>query len=396
MGYREYLNKFTMTEFIPDYLLDKAKPKNSDAKNPEAKKPAAKKSVSKVVKSGRVSKLRPTKKAPPSTAVNKPQATKKAAPRSRAASPQAPALTTRAMAKKQSEPSSAVSATPSTVSDSADSQNNNIQAIADNKLKTIQPAAKTTLAGQNKRKASSMDSEAPTDANKKIKRSATAVQAKQTKSTKTTVTAAAIATPTPASDLAAAQTLISVATPQKSATDKAKPKKNGKKSGAAGTGKPEKTRTKEQKWGDYLKNYVGNAKDAYQMLPDLAVPALGTQIDNVPVRPYTFNKGKVQAYGDGTGLHDREQELAREVGLSYDAYRQQKRMAFIGYAAMQLEGKKDFKKSHTQSMCNIDGNKSTHLWVHFHDCWDWMPRDPAPAITTAALGDLELPDLHFV
>jgi hypothetical protein len=82
------------------------------------------------------------------------------------------------------------------------------------------------------------------------------------------------------------------------------------------------------------------------------------------------------------------------VGLSYDAYRQQKRMAFIGYAAMQLEGKKEFKKSHTQSMCNIDGNKATHLWVHFHDCWGWMPENPTPPVTMASLGNLQLPDLH--
>ena len=133
----------------------------------------------------------------------------------------------------------------------------------------------------------------------------------------------------------------------------------------------------------------------YQKLPNLAIPPVGIRIDQVPVRPYTFNKGKVQDYGDGDGLHTREMELAREVGLSYDAYRQQKRMAFIGYAAMQLEGKKEFKKSHTQSMCNIDGNKATHLWVHFHDCWGWMPENPNPAIAMAALGNLQLPDLRL-
>jgi hypothetical protein len=184
-------------------------------------------------------------------------------------------------------------------------------------------------------------------------------------------------------------------TPQtKETTAKPKSRKTPKKATNVGTSKPEKSRTKEQRWGDYLKNIVGGDKDAYQKLPDLAIPPRGHLVDQVPVRPYTFNKGKVQDYGDSVGLHTREMELAREVGLSYDAYRQQKRMAFIGYAAMQLEGKKEFKKSHTQSMCNIDGNKATHLWVHFHDCWGWMPENPTPPITMASLGNLQLPDLH--
>jgi hypothetical protein len=184
------------------------------------------------------------------------------------------------------------------------------------------------------------------------------------------------------------------ATPPKSSAAKPRSRKTPKKAASIGTSKPEKSRTKEQRWGDYLKNIVGGEKDVYQKLPDLAVPPLGNLIDQVPVRSYTFNKGKVQDYGNGDELHAREMELAREVGLSYNAYRQQKRMAFIGFAAMQLEGKKDFKKSHTQSMCNIDGNKATHLWVHFHDCWGWMPENPNPPITTNSLGDLQLPDLH--
>lgn len=182
--------------------------------------------------------------------------------------------------------------------------------------------------------------------------------------------------------------------PARSTPVKPKTRKTPKKANALGSSKPEKLRTKEQRWGDYLKNIVGGDKDAYEKLPSLAIPPLGQLIDQVPVRPYTFNKGKVQDYGDGEGLHAREMELAREVGLSYDAYRQQKRMAFIGYAAMQLEGKKEFKKSHTQSMCNIDGNKATHLWVHFHDCWGWMPENPVLPITDASLGNLQLPDLH--
>jgi hypothetical protein len=160
------------------------------------------------------------------------------------------------------------------------------------------------------------------------------------------------------------------------------------------TTKSEKARTKEQRWGDYVKGLVGGEKDNYRTLPDLAVPPVGILIDKTAVRPYMFNKGKVHDYGDGKGLHIHEKELAREVGLSYDAYRQQKRMAFIGYAAMQLEGKKDFKKSHTQSMCNIDGNKATHLWVHFHDCWGWMPETPSPPLTIACLGDIQLPDFY--
>ena len=183
-------------------------------------------------------------------------------------------------------------------------------------------------------------------------------------------------------------------TPIKATPTKPKSRKTAKKVTNIGASKPEKSRTKEQRWGDYLKNVVGGEKDAYEKLPDLAVPAVGELIDRVPVRPYTFNKGKVQDYGDGRGLHTREMELAREVGLSYNAYRQQKRMAFLGYAAMQLEGKKEFKKSHTQSMCNIDGNKATHLWIHFHDCWGWMPENPTPPISTASLGSLQLPDLH--
>lgn len=182
--------------------------------------------------------------------------------------------------------------------------------------------------------------------------------------------------------------------PPKSSATKTKSRKTPKKAANIGTSKPEKSRTKEQRWGDYLKNVVGGEKDVYQKLPDLAIPPLGDLIDQVPVRSYTFNKGKVQDYGNGDGLHAREMELAREVGLSYNAYRQQKRMAFIGFAAMQLEGKKEFKKSHTQSMCNIDGNKATHLWVHFHDCWGWMPEDPNPPVTTDSLGELQLPDLH--
>lgn len=182
--------------------------------------------------------------------------------------------------------------------------------------------------------------------------------------------------------------------PARSATAKSKSRKTPKKSTTIGVNKLEKSRTKEQRWGDYLKHMVDGDKESYEKLPDLAIPPLGQLIDRVPVRPYTFNKGKVQDYGDGEGLHAREMELAREVGLSYKAYRQQKRMAFIGYVAMQLEGKKDFKKSHTQSMCNIDGNKATHLWVHFHDCWGWMVENPTPPVTMANLGDLQLPDLH--
>jgi hypothetical protein len=191
-----------------------------------------------------------------------------------------------------------------------------------------------------------------------------------------------------------ATTVTSIETPTKAPVAKPKSRKTPKKATGVGASKTEKSRTKEQRWGDYLKSIVGGEKDAYEKLPNLAIPPLGKLIDQAPVRPYTFNKGKVQDYGDGDGLHIRETELAREVGLSYDAYRQQKRMAFIGYAAMQLEGKKEFKKSHTQSMCNIDGNKATHLWVHFHDCWGWMPENPAPPITMASLGDLQLPDLH--
>jgi hypothetical protein len=184
--------------------------------------------------------------------------------------------------------------------------------------------------------------------------------------------------------------------PKPTAAAKPKSRKTPKKATTTGVSKPEKSRTKEQRWGDYLKNVVGGEKDAYWKFPDLAIPPLGHLIDEIPVRPYNFNKGKVQDYGDSKGLHTREMELAREVGLSYNAYRQQKRMAFIGYAAMQLEGKKEFKKSHTQSMCNIDGNKATHLWVHFHDCWGWMPENPSPPITMASLGDLQLPDLHVI
>lgn len=191
-----------------------------------------------------------------------------------------------------------------------------------------------------------------------------------------------------------ARTAPPTATPVKTTPTKPKSRKTPKKATNIGTSKPEKSRTKEQRWGDYLKSIVGGEKDVYHKLPDLAIPALGQAIDQVPVRAYTFNKGKVQDYGDGQGLHDREMELAREVGLSYNAYRQQKRMAFIGYAAMQLEGKKEFKKSHTQSLCNIDGNKATHLWIHFHDCWGWMPENPTSPITLASLGDLQLPDLH--
>ncbi|KAF7502838.1 hypothetical protein GJ744_004993 [Endocarpon pusillum] len=192
-----------------------------------------------------------------------------------------------------------------------------------------------------------------------------------------------------------ARTAPPTATQMKTTPTKPKTRKTSKKATNIGTSKPEKSRTKEQRWGDYLKSIVGGEKDVYDRLPDLVVPPLGQLIDDVPVRPYTFNKGKVQDYGDGQGLHDREMELAREVGLSYDAYRQQKRMAFIGYAAMQLEGKKEFKKSHTQSLCNIDGNKATHLWIHFHDCWGWMPEIPTSPITTASLGGLQLPDLHM-
>jgi hypothetical protein len=186
------------------------------------------------------------------------------------------------------------------------------------------------------------------------------------------------------------------ATPTKtsSATPTTKNRKTSKKATNVSTSKLEKSRTKEQRWGDYLKHVVSGEKDAYQKLPDLAIPPLGVLIDQAPVRAYGFNKGKVQEYGDGQGLHPREMELAREVGLSYDAYRQQKRMAFIGYAAMQLEGKKDFKKSHTQSLCNIDGNKATHLWIHFHECWGWMPEHPNPPMTRASLGNLTLPDLN--
>ena len=184
--------------------------------------------------------------------------------------------------------------------------------------------------------------------------------------------------------------------PSKSSPVKAKNHKVSKKSSIVSTNKPEKSRTKEQRWGDHLKSIVGGEKDVYHKLPHEAIPPLGSKIAHAPVRPYAFNKGKVQDYGDGTGLHAREMELAREVGLSYDAYRQQKRMAFIGYAAMQLEGKKEFKKSHTQSMCNIDGNKATHLWVHFHDVWGWMPEHPNPPVSLANLGGLQLPDLHVV
>ncbi len=198
---------------------------------------------------------------------------------------------------------------------------------------------------------------------------------------------------TPDSQSKKAKTIPPVA-PPKSSPAKPKSRKTPKKAGNIGTSKPEKSRTKEQRWGDYLKNIVGGEKDAYQQLPERAIPPPGHLIDQVPVRPYTFNKGKVQDYGNSQGLHTREMELAREVGLSYDAYRQQKRMAFIGYAAMQLEGKKEFKKSHTQSMCNIDGNKATHLWVHFHDCWGWMPENPTPPITILSLAHLQLPDLH--
>ena len=182
--------------------------------------------------------------------------------------------------------------------------------------------------------------------------------------------------------------------PPRPGTAKPKSRKPPKKATNTGTSKPEKSRTKEQRWGDYLKGVVGAEKDVYERLPDAAVPPLGHLIDEVPVRSYTFNKGKVQDYGDGAGLHPREMELACEIGLSYNAYRQQKRMAFVGYAAMQLEGRKEFKKSHTQSVCNIDGNKATHLWVHFHDCWGWMPEDPNPPITMASLGNLQLPDLQ--
>lgn len=184
-------------------------------------------------------------------------------------------------------------------------------------------------------------------------------------------------------------------TTNKPSNPKSKSRKFPKKTTNPGTSKPEKSRTKEQRWGDLLKTIVGGEKDVYQKLPGLAVPPIGTLIEENPVRPYAFNKGKVQDYGDSEGLHPREMELAREVGLSYDAYRQQKRMAFIGYAAMQLEGKKEFKKSHTQSMCNIDGNKATHLWTHFHDCWGWMPDNPSPPITIAGLGGIQLPDLHL-
>lgn len=191
-----------------------------------------------------------------------------------------------------------------------------------------------------------------------------------------------------------AKTAPPATTPPRPAPARPKSRKMPKKASNIGTSKPEKSRTKEQRWGDYLKNIVGGEKDVYTKLPDLALPPPGNLIDQVSVRPYTFNKGKVQDYGDSHGLHPKEMELAREVGLSYDAYRQQKRMAFIGYAAMQLEGKKEFKKSHTQSLCNIDGNKATHLWLHFHDCWGWMPENPTPPITTASLGSLQLPDLH--
>jgi hypothetical protein len=191
-----------------------------------------------------------------------------------------------------------------------------------------------------------------------------------------------------------ARTAPPTTSPAKATVTKPKSRKTPKKITGTGTSKPEKSRTKEQRWGDYLKQLVHGDKDVFQQIPEVAIPPMGSLIDETPVRPYTFNKGKVQDYGNADGLHPREQELAREVGLSYNAYRQQKRMAFVGYAAMQLEGKKEFKKSHTQSMCNIDGNKATHLWVHFHDCWGWMPENPNPPITMADLGDLQLPDLH--
>jgi hypothetical protein len=356
LGYRKYLQEFTPAQFLPSWLQES--PVTTTA-------PVALGS-------------RTTKKS-----------TKKAAPKQLRLAAKSPRLNTKAQSNKrkrsEDEQTPVIKTPPSKRRKSEDPVV--AQRPPPTRAKTAPPTSTPTKA--------SLTEATPTKA---IPTKATSTKVTPTKVTpnkaSSTKSAPVNLTPTKATPVKAT---TAKATPTKTSptTTTTKSRKTSKKATNIGISKLEKSRTKEQRWGDYLKHLVGGEKDAYEKLPDLAIPPLGQLIDQAPVRAYTFNKGKVQEYGNGQGLHNREMELAREVGLSYDAYRQQKRMAFIGYAAMQLEGKKDFKKSHTQSLCNIDGNKATHLWIHFHDCWGWMPENPTPAMTTASLGNLALPDLNI-
>jgi hypothetical protein len=350
LGYEKYLQEFTPAKFLPSWL----RPSPVTTLAPVAPSPrttprSSKKKAASKQPRGAAKSSRMNTQAPP----NK---------RKRSEVEQTPEISTPPTKRRKSADPVLLQRVLSTRARTAPPTN----------IPTKASPAKASLTKANPIKAN------PTKA---IPTKATSTKATSTKASP------AKAIPTKASPIKATPTKTSSPTPT------TKIRKTSKKATNIGTSKLEKSRTKEQRWGDYLKHLVNGEKDAYHKLPDLAIPPLGQLIDQAPVRAYGFNKGKVQEYGNGQGLHPREMELAREVGLSYDAYRQQKRMAFIGYAAMQLEGKKDFKKSHTQSLCNIDGNKATHLWIHFHECWGWMPEHPTPPMTRASLGNLALPDL---